>query len=143
MSKATETKIDHPVFGHVIFHNLSSRQLDIIKICRPIQGRYIVDLLQQIKEQSQLIDTKCKQSIKDAIDYQDHIDRLEKEVRDIKEEEHLVSIKNIEYYKAIKETKETLSILIKDGYPTESSINFEVLTGKYYYDKIKKLLNEE
>ena len=30
MIDVIKTKVKHPVFGHVIFHNLSSRQLDII-----------------------------------------------------------------------------------------------------------------
>jgi len=34
--------------------------------------------------------------------------------------------------------KEVMQIILKDGYATESSINFNVMTGRHYFNLIKK-----
>ena len=39
--------------------------------------------------------------------------------------------------------KEVMQIILIDGYATESSINFNVMTGRHYFDLVKKVLNKQ
>ena len=81
---------------------------------------------------------------------------LKKEVEELKEEKrqclesisvlgHEVidfKVKFEDSQAEVTRLKEFLKEMIKDSCPTESSLNFTVITGRVYYNNIKKLLNK-
>jgi hypothetical protein len=43
----------------------------------------------------------------------------------------------------VKELEKVLKIILRDGESTESAIRFTVMTGHYYFNKLKQLLKEK
>ena len=43
----------------------------------------------------------------------------------------------------IEELREGIESIIHDGKPSESKISFDVMTGRYYFNKLKQLLNKQ
>ena len=79
---------------------------------------------------------------------QQTIDNLTKEVEELratykKDVDNLNSKTIVPLRKENTKLKEVMQIILNDGYATESSINFNVMTGRHYFDLIKQLLTKQ